>query len=82
MATCARCDERDTCKINKSNKNVIGCNKSNTKGIYLKLNRKTDADILRLLDEVKNKQGYIKALIRKDLKAELGCELYRYFEEG
>ena len=64
MATCARCDERETCKINKSNKNVIGCNKSNTKGIYLKLNKKTDADILATLEAQDNKQGFIKALIR------------------
>lgn len=36
--------------------------------IKLKLNIKTDADILKKLEEVDNKQGYIKALIRADLK--------------
>ena len=39
----------------------------------MKLNKKTDADILKRLDEMKGtekgKQGYIKALIRKDIKA-------------
>lgn len=35
--------------------------------IHLKLNRKTDADILKQLDSVDNKQGYIKRLIREDM---------------
>ena len=38
-----------------------------TKQIHLKLNIKTDADILEKLDSIKNVQGYIKDLIRKDL---------------
>lgn len=42
----------------------------NTKQVMLKLNKKTDADILRKLDEVPNKQGYIKGLIREDIKQE------------
>ena len=33
----------------------------------MKLNKKTDADILAQLERVENKQGYIKALIRADL---------------
>ena len=33
-----------------------------------KLNRKTDADILKWLESIPNKQGYIKALIREDMK--------------
>ena len=40
----------------------------NTTGIYLKLNNKSDADILQKLGEVENRQGYIKELIRKDMK--------------
>lgn len=39
----------------------------NTKQIKLKLNKKTDADILEALESVPNKQGYIKFLIRKDI---------------
>ena len=35
--------------------------------ISLKLNKGTDADILRRLDEVPSKQGYIKELIRADI---------------
>ena len=38
--------------------------------IPLKLNRKTDADIIELLDSKENKQGYIKNLIRQDITKE------------
>lgn len=41
--------------------------KANTKSVFLKLNIKTDADILEYLETVGNKQGYIKGLIRKDM---------------
>lgn len=41
--------------------------KAHTKGIYLKLNKETDADIIEYLEEVENVQGYIKTLIRKDM---------------
>lgn len=54
---------------------------ANTKGLYIKLNIKTDADIIEALSSVKNKQGYIKALIRQDLKKKLGSELIRHFEK-
>lgn len=36
-------------------------------GLYLKLNRNTDADILARLESVENKQGYVKSLIRADI---------------
>ena len=39
----------------------------NTRQIMLKLNLKTDADILEKLDSVENRQGYIKSLIRADM---------------
>lgn len=42
--------------------------KENTVNVKLKLNKKTDADIIRKLEEVGNKQGYIKQLIREDAK--------------
>ena len=41
--------------------------KANTKGLYLKLNIKTDADIIQRLEKEENKQGYITQLIRDDL---------------
>lgn len=40
--------------------------KAHTKGIYLKLNTKTDADIIEFLSGVDNVQRYIKNLIRND----------------
>lgn len=41
--------------------------KTNTTQIRMKLNLKTDADILEKLESVGNKQGYIKTLIRADI---------------
>ena len=46
--------------------------KENTIGIYLKLNRKTDADVIQRLRKEPNKQGYIKALIRADIERSKG----------
>ncbi len=40
----------------------------NTRQVHLKLNLRTDKDVLEKLDSVPNKQGYIKELIRADLK--------------
>lgn len=42
--------------------------KQNTTQKILKLNKKTDADILQHLDKIDNFQGYVKDLIRKDMK--------------
>lgn len=39
----------------------------NTRQLHLKLNRRTDWDVLEKLDSVPSKQGYIKQLIRADL---------------
>lgn len=39
-----------------------------TQGVYLKLNTKTDKDIIEQLNMVANRQGYIKELIRNDMK--------------
>ena len=41
--------------------------KANTKQIMMKLNKRTDADILEKLASVPNVQGYIKELIRADM---------------
>lgn len=42
--------------------------KQNTTFIGLKLNNKTDHDIIEKLKTVESKQGYIKECIRKDLQ--------------
>lgn len=40
-------------------------------GVYLKLNKAADGDIIHRLDEQKNKQGYIKDLIRTDIDLDI-----------
>ena len=42
--------------------------KANTKQLKMKLNCNTDNDILEYLETIGNKQGYLKELIRKDMK--------------
>ena len=42
--------------------------KEHTKGIYLKLNKDTDADIIKYLELCDNTQGLIKDLIREHIK--------------
>ncbi|MEG1753005.1 MAG: hypothetical protein RR234_03750 [Christensenella sp.] len=37
--------------------------------LSMKLNKKTDAEILQKLAIVSSKQGYVKDLIRKDIKS-------------
>ena len=39
--------------------------KANTTGFYLKLNNKTDSDIIAYMKTVDNKQGLVKQLIRE-----------------
>lgn len=43
--------------------------KANTKQVIMKLNLKTDADIFDKLDSEPNVQGYIKGLIRQDIRS-------------
>ena len=45
-------------------------NKDKFRTLSLKLNKELDSDILEKLQSEKNVQGYIKALIRKDLGKE------------
>ena len=44
--------------------------RANTRTISIKLNRRTDEDILKKLDSLKGYAGYIKALIRQDIERE------------
>ena len=43
-----------------------------TSRVAIKLNNSTDADILKMLESVPNKQGYIKQLIRDDIARKAG----------
>ena len=49
-------------------KAVAKYDKANTKGLYLKLNITTDADIIAYLSTKDNVQGYIKNLIRDNMR--------------
>ena len=46
----------------------IKYNATNVKQIKLNLNKRTDADIIEALEASGNIQGYIKALIREQIK--------------
>ena len=50
-------------------KGIAKYDAKNTIQVKMKLNKKTDADILERLDNVESKQGYIKKLIRDDINA-------------
>lgn len=50
------------------NRRQLASDKKNVVRIQMKLTKSTDADILDKLDNVDNKQGYIKNLIREDIK--------------
>ena len=53
-----------------SSKAAYKWDRANTTRIGLKLQNNTDRDILELLARIGNKQGYIKQLIRDDLRGE------------
>lgn len=44
--------------------------RQHTRQVVLKLNLNSDADILQKFAEIENRQGYIKSLIRKDLRGD------------
>lgn len=44
--------------------------KENTVKLTIKLNKRTDADIIQHLQEIVNKQGYLKQLIRTGIARE------------
>lgn len=46
--------------------------RENTKAVYIKLNKHTDADILAALDCSGNKQGLIKAALREYMNKHMG----------
>ena len=50
---------------------------ANTTQVHLKLNNKTDAEIIDHLNGKENVQGYIKQLIRADIE----CSRCEYWEE-
>lgn len=53
--------------IESRNKAQAKYDKEHTKGLYIKLNVKTDLDIIRWLWAQPSKQGAIKQLIREEI---------------
>lgn len=47
--------------------------KGNTVGLYMKLNIRTDADIIRWLWSQHSKQGAVKKLIREEIAREVSA---------
>lgn len=59
----------DTMKTSEAQKKAQAkYDAANTKQVRLKLNTKTDADILEQFDRCDNVQGYIKRLVRADIE--------------
>lgn len=54
--------------MNKQSEAQARYDAANTRSFRLKLNKKTDKEIIKKLESVPSIQGYIKELIRKDLK--------------
>lgn len=48
----------------------------NHEGVYIKLHKINDNDLIKRLSEVQNKQGYIKDLIKQD------SSIYKKFKGG
>lgn len=53
---------------NNHTKNAAKYHKRAGRQYHLWLHSENDADIIKRLDSVENKQGFIKALIRDDIK--------------
>ena len=51
--------------------------KTHTKGIYLKLNKETDKDIIKFLSLHGNTQGLIKSLLREYMTNAYGDDFFK-----
>ena len=49
-------------------------NKAHTVSLTIRLMKNTEQDIIKKLNDVPNKAGYIKALIRADIAGEAGSD--------
>lgn len=62
-------DERSDLMTSDAQKKAVRkYDEAKTVQFKMKLNKGTDADILKMLESVQNKQGYIKQLIREDIE--------------
>lgn len=49
--------------------------KDNARVYTLKMNKKTDKDVIERLDTIPNRNGYVKALVRKDIRGGVKMKL-------
>ena len=64
-----RAERKDMSEASKrAQKKYDQANKEKFRMVHLKLNRESDAEIIKKLESVDNIQGYIKSLILADLK--------------
>lgn len=54
----------------RAQKKYDQANKDKYKNVFIKLNKETEKDIVEKLESIDNIQGYIKGLIREDIKNE------------
>lgn len=64
--------------MNNRSKASAKYNRDNTIQLLIRLNKKTDRDIIDILNKVDSKQGYIKDLIREDRAGE--CLYYDWIK--
>lgn len=57
-------------RVQTATETVYKYNKANTVQVPLRLNKKTDADVIARLNEMESKRGYIIELIREDIEYE------------
>jgi hypothetical protein len=57
-------------------------NNAHTRTITIRLNHRTDADILEWLEDVDSMAGAVKNAIRHQIDVEREIEKYGYYEEG
>ncbi len=57
-------------------------NNAHTRTLTIRLNHRTDADILEWLEDVDSMAGAVKNAIRHQIDVEREIEKYGYYEEG
>lgn len=64
---------------NRASKASAKYDAENTSRVYIKLNKKTDSDIIKWLDGKNNVQGTIKTLIRDAIQRDRMAKLHKRF---
>lgn len=73
--------KKPNARSRESVNNAIEWRRENTILFNLRLNKTYDADIIKKLESVENKQGYVKDLIRSDMGIPLAVRLSKKEQE-